>query len=235
MSQLRSHPNPKLHDLSQRRDIDPSSIYYYLWRALLRVVMPLMLQTRVFNRHHEPATGGVVYICNHQSFLDPMLMAFGLTRPMNFMARHSLFRTPGFKQLIESVNTFPLDVTSSGMGGLKEAMRRAKRGGQVVIFAEGTRTRDGLIGPFLPGVAMLSRRAAKWTVPVVLDGAFEVWPRTQMLPWFGNIIIQYGQPIAQEVAQGMPPQEFVEMVRQRMIVIQAEIRQRFGRPPLDYK
>jgi 1-acyl-sn-glycerol-3-phosphate acyltransferase len=197
--------------------------------------MPLILKARVFNRHYEPATGGVVYICNHQSYLDPLLMAFALTRPMNFMARKSLFGTPGFRQLIESVNTFPVDRESSGISGLKEAMRRIKRGGQVVVFPEGTRTFDGRIAPFQPGVAMLSQRVADWTVPVVIDGGFEAWPRTQLLPRFGNIVVQYGPPIAQKVARDTPASDFLEMVRQQMIQIQSEIRRRVGRAPLEYE
>jgi len=234
VSAPRSHPNPLLSDLRRRKDIDPSKPYYYFWRTVLRVAMPLILKTRVFNRHYEPATGGAVYICNHQSYLDPLLMAFALTRPMNFMARKSLFGTPGFRQLIESVNTFPVDREASGISGLKEAMRRIRRGGQVVVFPEGTRTFDGRIAPFQPGVALLSQRAADWTVPVVIDGAFEAWPRTQVLPRFGNIVVQYAPPIAQEVARDMPAGDFVEMVRRQMIQIQSEIRRRMGRAPLKY-
>ena len=234
MTGIRSHPNPSLHDLARRKDIQRFSPYYNFWRALLRVSMPIVFKTRVFNRHYEPATGGVVYICNHQSFLDPMLMAFGLRRPVNFMARHTLFEIPGFKQLIESVDTFPVDRDSSGMGGLKEAMRRVKRGCQVAVFAEGTRTYDGKIQPFMPGVALLSQRGADWTVPVVIDGAFEAWPRTKKLFGFGNIIVQYDKAIPQSVARGMKPKDFVEMVRQRMIKLQTQMRERMGRAPLEY-
>jgi len=235
MTNIRSHPNPLLRDLYRRTDIQRFTPYYSFWRALLRVAMPLVLRTRIFNRHYEPATGGVVYICNHQSFLDPLLMAYGLRRPVNFMARHTLFKTPGFKQLIESVNTFPVDRDSFGMGGLKEAFRRIKRGCQVVVFAEGTRTYDGKIQPFMPGVALLSQRAADWTVPVVIDGAFEAWPRTRKFFRFGNVVVQYDRPIPQSVARGMEARDFVDMVRRRMIKIQADIRRRVGRCPLTYE
>jgi len=234
MNTIRSHPNPLLRNLHGRGDIDRSNPYYYFWRSLLHVAMPLFLKARVFNRHYEPATGGAVYICNHQSFVDPLLMAFALRRPMNFMARSSLFKTPGFRELIESVNTFPVDRESSGMGGLKESMRRLSRGGQVVVFAEGTRTRDGLIAPFLPGAALLSRRAADWTVPVVIDGAFEAWPRTQLLPRLGHVVVQYGPAIPQKTAREMGSADFLSMVRRQMIDIQSDIRRRLGRAALKY-
>ena len=113
-------------------------------------------------------------------------------------------------------------------------MRRIKKGGQVTIFAEGTRTSDGRIGSFLPGMAILSQRVADWTIPVLIDGAFEVWPRKQMLPLPGNIVVQYGRPISREEAQSHTPQVFVDNVRQRLINIQTEVRRRAGKKPLDY-
>jgi 1-acyl-sn-glycerol-3-phosphate acyltransferase len=200
----------------------------------LQVTISPAWKVRVFNRHYEPAEGGVLYICNHQSFLDPVLMSFALRRPVNYMARDSLFYFPVFKQLIRSVNAFPVRRATADLGALKEAMRRIRDGGQVVVFAEGTRTADGRIGPLLPGVAMLAQRVARWTVPVVIEGAFEAWPRTLALPRPGSVIVQYAPPIPREEAQELPSQEFVDRVRRTLIEIQADIRRRVGKGPLRY-
>ena len=235
MNGPRSHPNPTLRTFTLAGGtVQQPTLWYRFNRIGLRVLMPLVWKIRVFNRHYEPADGGAVYICNHQSFLDPMLMSFALARPMNYMARESLFRFPVFKQIIESVNAFPVRRGTADLGALKEAMRRIKAGAQVVVFAEGTRTVDGRIGPLLPGVAVLAQRAARWTVPVVIDGAFEAWPRTQTLPGPGSIVVQYGQAISQEVAKNMAADEFVDHVRQKMITIQSDLRRRVGKPALDY-
>jgi len=234
MTAPRSHPNPLLR---RRRfpDAPEPSLYYRFARRCLQVAVGSFWKVRVFNRHYEPADGAAVYICNHQSFLDPILMSFGLRRPMNYMARDSLFRFPGFRQLIESLNAFPVRRGKADTAALKEAMRRPKRGGQVVVFAEGTRTRDGHIGAFLPGVAMLAQRAAKWTVPVLIDGAYEAWPRTQALPSPGSVTVQYGPPISQEEARKLKPAAFVSRVRDTLIDIQTDVRRRAGRTPLAYE
>jgi len=210
------------------------NLYYRFMRRLCQVTMCLMWKVRVFDRHHEPAEGGAVYLCNHQSFLDPMLMSFALRRPMNYMARDSLFRFPVFKQIIRSLNAFPVRRGKADVGALKEAMRRLKSGGQVVIFPEGTRTHDGRIGPFLPGAAVLCQRAAEWTVPVVIDGAFEAWPRTAPLPAPGSVIVQYAPPIPRAEARKQAPEEFVEGIRQQIIEMQADVRRRAGRPAINY-
>ena len=75
---------------------------------------------------------------------------------------------------------------------------------------------------------------AKYTVPVVIDGAYECWPRTQKLPHPGTIVVQYAPPIPQEEARKMDPTEFLAKIRRTMIDMQTDIRRRIGRPALDY-
>jgi 1-acyl-sn-glycerol-3-phosphate acyltransferase len=203
-------------------------------RRVFQATMTPLWKIRVFNRHVEPVQGSAVYVSNHQSFLDPMLMSFALRRPMNYMARDSLFRHPVFKYLIESLNAFPVRRGQADTAAMKESMRRLKSGGQVVVFAEGTRTRDGKIGPFLPGVALLCRRAAQWTVPVLIDGAYEAWPRDRALPSPGKVVVQYGQPIHRDTAAGLDPQDLVDRIRWELIEMQHRVRKWAGRKPFDY-
>lgn len=229
-----SAPNAALRRWRLADGVPSPGLWYGFCRGVLRVAMSAFWKARVFNRHYEPARGSAVYICNHQSFLDPVLMSFALCRPVNYMARHTLFRTPPFKQLIGSLNAFPVRRGTADTAAMKEAVRRLRAGGQLAVFAEGTRTRTGHVGPFLPGVALLARRAADWTVPVVIDGAFEAWPRTRRLPSPGSIVVQYAPPIAAAEARRHGAKEFVERVRRIIIDMQTDVRRRTGRPALDY-
>jgi 1-acyl-sn-glycerol-3-phosphate acyltransferase len=236
MSHPTSFPNPLLHGWRlSGGTVQQPNLWYRVMRRVFQVTMGALWQIRVFHRDYEPADGGAVYISNHQSFLDPMLSSLALRRPMNYMARDTLFRFPVFKQIIESLNAFPVRRATADLAALKEAMRRIKAGGQVVVFAEGTRTRDGRIGPMLPGVAMLAQRAAKWTVPVLIDGAFEAWPRTSALPCPGSVVVQYAPPISQEQARAMTAEALVEHVRNQLIEIQKDVRRRVGRPEIRYE
>lgn len=229
-----SFPNPELSGFHLPDGVPRSTPLYFFTRLALQVVMPLAWKVRVFNRHYEPTRGGAVYICNHQSFLDPILMSFALRRPMGYMARDTLFRMPGFKHLIAGLNAFPVRRGTADTGAMKEAMRRLKAGRQVVIFAEGTRTLDGKIANFLPGVALLAQRSAEWIVPVVIDGAYEAWPRTQKLPSPGEIVVQYAKPIRSQQVRKMDAKMFVNQVRETIIEMQTNIRRRTGRPALKY-
>jgi 1-acyl-sn-glycerol-3-phosphate acyltransferase len=235
MKGIRSHPNPALRHWRFDPSAPSPNLWYRFMRRVFQATMTPLWKIRVFNRHVEPTTGSAVYICNHQSFLDPMLMSFALRRPMNYMARDSLFRNRVFRFLIQSLNAFPVRRGKADSAALKEAMRRLRSGGQVVVFAEGTRTTDGRIGPFLPGVALLAQRAADWTVPVLIDGAYEAWPRSQKLPSPGKVTVQYGRPISRDEARKHSAQELVDRVRDELIEIQHDVRHRTGRGPLDYQ
>jgi 1-acyl-sn-glycerol-3-phosphate acyltransferase len=209
--------------------------FYMLMRRFFQVMVALGWKIRIHNRHFEPTRGGAVYICNHQSFLDPVLMSFALRRPMNFMARDTLFHVPIFKHVIAGLNAFPVRRGKADTGAMKEAMRRLKAGGQVAIFAEGTRTLDGRIGPFLPGVALLAQRAAEWIVPVVIDGAYEAWPRTQMLPSPGfSLVVEYARPIHRDEVRQMDAATFISHIRNVIVEMQTEVRRREGKPALKY-
>lgn len=229
-----SFPNADLQRVRFSDEVQQLSIRYRFCRCLTQALMCSLWQVRVFNRRFEPADGGVLYLSNHQSYLDPPLISFALQRPMNFMARHTLFRFALFRKLIEAFHAFPVKVGTADIGALKEAMRRLKAGRQLVVFPEGTRTYDGRIGPLLPGAALLAQRAAKWTVPVLIDGAVDCWPRTQLLPTPGNIVVQYGRPIPQTEARRRDADSFMNMVRNRLIEMQSDVRRRMGRPAFDY-
>ena len=236
MTDTTSYPNPKLRAWDLGGQMEMPTLFYRFCRRMLRVTLSAAWRMRIFGRRHEPTEGGTVYISNHQSFLDPLLVGMGLNRPVHYMARDSLFHNPRFKRLIESVNAFPVRRGTADLRALKEAIRLLRRGGQVLIFAEGTRTPDGRIAPFLPGVAVLAQRAAKWTVPVVIDGAYEAWPRERALPSpGGHIVVQYAPAIPQAEARKQKAADFVAGVRQTLVDMQTDIRKTLGRTRLEYE
>ena len=84
----------------------------------------------------------------------------------------------------------------SDVGALRAAINVLKAGGRVLIFPEGTRTRDGEMGPFLPGMLVLVRRTGAAVVPMAVEGARDVWPAGRGLPkLFGRIGVVTGEPI----------------------------------------
>ena len=118
----------------------------------------------------------------------------GVNRRMNYLARDTLFTFPPFRWLIHSVDAIPIDREGLGLSGVKESLRRLKRGEMVVVFPEGTRTRDGEIGRFRPGFTALASRSGAAILPVAIEGAFAAWPRWQPFPGRGRVLSAMGHP-----------------------------------------
>jgi 1-acyl-sn-glycerol-3-phosphate acyltransferase len=191
---------------------------------VLLVLFSLLFHIRVVHRKRLPARGGALIVSNHQSYLDPILVAMGTQRPLHPMARETLFRFRPFAMLIRSAYAFPVRRTSADLGAIREAMRRLKDGAAVLMFPEGPRTRDGSIAPLQAGLITIAGRAGVPIVPAVIEGAFEAWPRTCWLPRPHTIRVAYGEPLsAEEVAAG-DPETLIKVLWHRMQDLQAELR-----------
>jgi 1-acyl-sn-glycerol-3-phosphate acyltransferase len=202
--------------------------WYRCCRVVTQALFLLLFRGRVFGARNVPREGGVLLVCNHQSFFDPVLATLALPRECHYMARDTLFRNPWFRKLIESLNAFPVRRGAADVGAIKETLRRLKRGALVTAFPEGTRTWDGSIGPMQPGVVLLARRAGVPIVPTLILGAYQAWPRQASLPRPAPVIIAYGRPLRPEQIETLSDRECIDLVRQRI----AALMDRHRRHPL---
>ncbi len=182
----------------------------------VRLVGVSLFRLRCVGRDSLPAEGGVLVCSNHQSFFDVLLMGATCRRRLNFLARSSLFRFKPFRWLIELYDAIPIDLDKFSMSGLKTTLRCLKRGEMVLIFPEGTRTRDGEVGSLKPGFCSLARRGKGWLQPVAIDGAYQAWPRGQRFPSFAPIHIEFGTPLSPEEIKQLSDDELVAEVERRI-------------------
>jgi 1-acyl-sn-glycerol-3-phosphate acyltransferase len=170
---------------------------------------------RVFGRAHVPLSGGVLLVCNHQSFLDPVLATLALPRECHYMARDSLFAIPRLRRLIETLNAFPVRRGTADVTAIKETLRRLKAGALITMFPEGTRTTDGSVQPMQSGAVLIARKAGVPIVPTAIMGAFEAWPRTARLPRPHPIVVAYDAPIPPD--QLGEPDAAMDEIRRRIV------------------
>jgi 1-acyl-sn-glycerol-3-phosphate acyltransferase len=190
---------------------------YDVLRVLARMAAVGLFRLRVEGRENWPATGGGLVCANHQSYFDPPLVGLTCPRRMNYLARDSLFRVPVLSQLIAFLDAIPIDREGGGLAGLKETLRRLKGEELVLIFPEGTRTRDGEVAPLKPGFIAVARRSQAPLVPVALDGAFQAWPRTAWLPRLTRLAVVIGPPIGPAEVESLSDDELLAELEQRML------------------
>jgi 1-acyl-sn-glycerol-3-phosphate acyltransferase len=190
------------------------------WQAFLKFSCQLgavgFFNIRCGGREKVPASGGGLMLSNHQSNLDPVLVGLASKRRLNYVARKTLFKFPPFRWLINSLDAISIDREGTGLDGLKETLRRLKRGEIVLLFPEGTRTPDGEVQAMKPGFCAVARRSAVPILPVALDGAWHAWPRQQKLPRRAVIHVQFGDPIGPEEINQLTDEQLVNEVERRI-------------------
>ncbi|MGA2800985.1 MAG: lysophospholipid acyltransferase family protein [Verrucomicrobiota bacterium] len=168
---------------------------YFLGWCFFRALYALYFRWRVFNPERVPQTGAVILAANHASFLDPPLVGAALRRPINYLARESLFRFPGIGWLLRSWNSVPVNREGGGAAGLKAILDRLLAGGGIILFPEGTRTRDGKLQPARSGIGLTVIKSTALVVPVRVFGSFEAFGRNRKFPRPHRLTVKFGAPL----------------------------------------
>jgi 1-acyl-sn-glycerol-3-phosphate acyltransferase len=168
---------------------------YRIGWTLFRLLFSSYFHWRVFHPERVPPEGPVILASNHASYLDPPLVGSGLGRPINYLARDSLFRFPVFGSILRSWNAVPVDRDGTSPRGLKNIIDRLKAGGGVVLFPEGTRTHDGGLVSAKSGVGLVVIKSQAPVVPVRVFGTFEAYGRRMRIPLPRPVTVKYGQPL----------------------------------------
>jgi len=207
----------------------PESVLRRAWWHALHFVcfvwFRLAYRYRSFGVRNVPATGPVLLVCNHQSYLDPIIVGLALHwRVFYAMARSTLFRSRAFGWLIRSLNAIPVERGESDLGAMRASLDVLKAGRVMVIYPEGTRTRDGHGGPFAAGTFLLVTRGNGPVVPVAIEGSFAAWPKGRSAPLLtGRIAVRYGEPIPARALVELGPQAALELLRQRVETMRLEL------------
>lgn len=198
-------------------------IWYRLIQQVVTQIVSITGGIRATGRETFPKTGGVILVSNHLSHLDVFVLGLLLPRPLNYVARSTLF-VPGLGFFIRSVGGFAIQRDGKGSEGFKETLRRVRAGGIVTFFPEGTRSENGELGELKPGIVALASRAGVPIVPAAIAGTFEAWPKGQSYPRPHPIRVHYGEPITPDQLAGKTPEEVTGLIRDRILKSQSAAR-----------
>lgn len=219
----------------RRRRPGWSAFSILFWWTLIRFALfligKILYRLRLSGGEHVPRTGPIIFVSNHQSHLDPPLVGVLVgDRPFAAIARRSLFKFP-LGPIFRSIGTVAIDRDRGDTGAIKAALAELDAGRSVLIFPEGTRSRDGSIGAFQRGVMVLIKRAPANVniVPVAVDGSHAAWPPSRRWPRLrGRIAITAAPPIGREELLRDGPDAAVQRLRATIQSMQEELRQQRG-------
>lgn len=131
---------------------------------------------------HVPDEGPALLVCNHVSYMDPVLISAAVPRPIRFVMYYKIFRVPAMNWVFRAYRAIPIAGAKEDpevMEAAFEEIRAALDAGELVcIFPEGALTRDGEIAPFRGGVERILKTHPVPVVPMALTGLWDsMWSK----------------------------------------------------------
>ena len=129
--------------------------------------------------HHIPEEGAALLVCNHVSYADPVIINAISPRPIRFVMINQVYQIPIAKKVFKWVNAIPIAPMKENPELLEKAYDKiadALANNELVcIFPEGTISRDGELGEFLPGIEKIVQRTPVPVVPLAIRGLWGTW------------------------------------------------------------
>jgi acyl-[acyl-carrier-protein]-phospholipid O-acyltransferase/long-chain-fatty-acid--[acyl-carrier-protein] ligase len=178
----------------------------YLLRSLLWLATRSLYRIRIKGRENIPAKGGALFVCNHLSLVDALLVQASTDRAIRFVMLKDFFELPLIKPFARITRAIPISSRQRPremIQALREASE-ALRGGEVVcIFAEGQITRIGQLLPFRRGFERIMKDVNAPIIPLCLDGVWGsmlsyqsgrlLWRFPRSIPH--PVTVCYGRPL----------------------------------------
>lgn len=159
--------------------------------------------------------GSQVVIANHLSNFDVMVALASIPLPIRFLTKQELFKIPLFAQAMRAVGMVEVDraARSAAIESVnRQAAEVVERGHSLIIFPEGTRSRDGELKQFKKGAFTMAVAGAMPVLPVTIHGTREVWPPESLMIHGGPVRMVIDRPIP---TSGLGRQE-VDGLRERV-------------------
>ncbi len=175
---------------------------YYIWLKTAGAAIAKLARLSVEGRENIPEKGPVLLVSNHRSFMDPPLVAYAvMKRPVFFMAKEELFKTPFISTLIKHWgNGFPVKRGKFDLKAMKTALTILRKGELLCLFPEGTRAPKGKFLKPKIGTGMIALKANVPIIPCFIDGSEDLLPKGAKLPKSANVKIKLGEAFQIELS-----------------------------------
>ena len=205
------------------RTREPEAKVYEVTRVLTVLNALIAYRARAFGSENVP-TGPVILAPNHASFMDHFFVAGFIRRRVQFMAKSQLFTGVG-EWIFSHGGVFPVRRGHQDEEAFVTAFEILGRGGAVVMYCEGGRSRTGAVGlQARPGIGRLALESGAPVVPIAIVGSHQVrnWRRLE----FPRIRIQYGFPFRFEkieVPTREQQQRAADLILERIRALHGEL------------
>lgn len=210
-----------------------SATLWYLFSRLVQVVALDRFSLHVTGIEKLPSEGPYLICSNHQSFLDPVILASVLPPPVFkkvFAIGTSEIFGKGFMfRLARSLRIVVVDPDANLIPAMRAGAFGLRQGRPLMLYPEGERSIDGTPRIFKKGAAILSIHTRAPIVPVAIDGFYDAWPRNQGFKGFAPLKMKFGDPILpppESAASEDAYEKLTTEVKSRVVEMWEQIRQK---------
>jgi len=162
------------------------------------------LYFRIFHRFevnglgNVPKDGSFILASNHLSFFDPPALGCKLPRNLHYFARSTLFFEP-LGTLIRNLNSVPVNRDQLDLKTLRTVLSVLKKGDPLLVFPEGTRSKDGRLSKGQKGIGLLIAKSKVPVLPARIQGGHQILGPGKIFPRFGRkLSIRFGEICSHE-------------------------------------
>ncbi len=192
----------------------PTLLYSFII-FIVKSFFKLFYRHKVYGLDHYPA-GSALVAPNHVSYLDPPCVAISCPGEIHFLARQTLFKSY-FGKLITALNSHPVEKNATNLRVMKDICILLSKGHKVLMFPEGTRSKDNKLLEIKPGIGLLLSKSGSAIVPTYIHGTFDIWGRGRKFPkLWGKTAVVFGSPIRWDDYADMNRKDAQELVAQHL-------------------
>jgi 1-acyl-sn-glycerol-3-phosphate acyltransferase len=172
----------------EKKSLTPFEKWFKKLHIFAKWIFPLVFPYKKHG-HTEPYDDrAYIFVGNHLSVLDVVMLAIATNKPVHFMAKKELFEKEGLmKKFATKSQCIPVNRDGSDVKAVMQAMKYLKGGESIAIFPEGTRNKtDEIFLPFKSGATAISIKTKTPIVPVIQVKKIKCWRRSHAI---------YGEPI----------------------------------------
>ena len=154
----------------------------------------------VRNKEYVNPKETYVYMANHQSWFDIFVLLAYVPGQFRWLAKEELYKIPIVGQAMRLIGYIPIDRSNrvKAFESLAKAAERIRAGASVMIFPEGTRSRDGVLQPFKKGGFILAIQSKKPILPISISGSYRIMRKGSWMVHPGEITVTFHPPIPTE-------------------------------------
>jgi len=202
-------------------------ILYRILQIVFFVIFKFFFNLEVKGKRHIPGKGGAILASNHASYADILLIGCGIRRRLRYVAKAEMFRSVWSRILWTHLGGIPINRRGVSGESFRQIFNHLLKGHLVVIFPEGTRSKDEHLKDGKMGIGMIAAMSGAKIIPTYISGSGRVLPAQSTKVSRHPVRVTYGTPVEfRDLMHQFEGKELYQAISRRIMEKIRELKER---------